>query len=71
MAQYRWKQIDSNLPAEGKQLSGSLGLTGSLGVTGSIVYNGELLEDFIASQAVTGSNDWLTLANKPDSIFSG
>lgn len=71
MAQYRWKQIDSNLPAEGKQLSGSLGLTGSLGVTGSIVYNGELLEDYIASQAVTGSNDWLTLANKPDSIFSG
>ena len=71
MAQYKWKQIDGNLPAEGKQLSGSLQLTGSLGVTGSLSYNGELLEDYIASQIVTGSNNWDTIANIPSNLFSG
>lgn len=71
MAQYKWKQIDPNLTEGGVKLIGSLTVSQSFGVTGSIFYNGELLEDYIAAQVVTGSNDWLTIANKPANIFSG
>ena len=41
MAQVFWEQIRNQLPAEGKTLSGSLGLSGSFS------YNGLLLEDLV------------------------
>jgi len=71
MAQIFWEQIRDALPLEGKFLTGSLSTSGSIGVTGSIFYNGQLLEDFITSQLVTGSNDWSTIVNKPANLFSG
>lgn len=71
MAQIFWEQIRNLLPSDGKFLTGSLSTSGSLGVTGSIYYNGELLEDYIVNQLVTGSNDWDTLVNKPSDIFTG
>lgn len=71
MAQIFWEQIKDALPLEGKFLTGSLSTSGSLGVTGSIFYNGQLLETFITSQLVTGSNDWTTIVNKPANLFSG
>lgn len=71
MAQIFWEQIRDALPLEGKFLTGSLSTSGSIGVTGSIFYNGQLLEDFITSQLVTGSNNWNTIVNKPANLFSG
>jgi hypothetical protein len=71
MAQIFWEQIKDALPLEGKFLTGSLSTSGSLGVTGSIYYNGQLLETFITSQLVTGSNNWNTIVNKPANLFSG
>lgn len=71
MAQIFWEQIRDLLPSDGKFLTGSLSTSGSLGVTGSIYYNGELLEDYIVNQLVTGSNDWSTIVNKPSDIFTG
>jgi hypothetical protein len=71
MAQIFWEQIRDALPINGKFLTGSLSTSGSIGVTGSIFYNGQLLEDFITSQLVTGSNDWSTIVNKPANLFSG
>lgn len=71
MAQIFWEQIKDALPLEGKFLTGSLSTTGSIGVTGSIFYNGQLLEDFVTSQLVTGSNNWNTIVNKPANLFSG
>lgn len=71
MAQIFWEQIRDALPLEGKFLTGSLSTSGSIGVTGSIYYNGQLLEDFVTSQLVTGSNDWSTIVNKPANLFSG
>lgn len=71
MAQIFWEQIKDSLPLEGKFLTGSLSTSGSIGVTGSIFYNGQLLETFITSQLVTGSNNWNTIVNKPANLFSG
>ncbi len=71
MAQIFWEQIRDALPLEGKFLTGSLSTSGSIGVTGSIYYNGQLLENFITNQLVTGSNNWNTIVNKPANIFSG
>lgn len=71
MAQIFWEQIKDALPLEGKFLTGSLSTSGSIGVTGSIFYNGQLLENFITNQLVTGSNDWNTIVNKPANLFSG
>lgn len=71
MAQIFWEQIKDALPLGGKFLTGSLSTSGSIGVTGSIFYNGQLLEDFVTNQLVTGSNDWDTIVNKPANLFSG
>lgn len=71
MAQIFWEQIRDLLPGNGKFLTGSLSVSGSVGVTGSIYYNGELLEQYIVNQLVTGSNDWDTLINKPANLFTG
>jgi len=71
MAQIFWEQIRDQLPTGGEYLTGSLTVSGSFGTTGSIYYNGQLLEDFIVTQLVTGSNDWSTIVNKPTSLFSG
>jgi hypothetical protein len=71
MAQYKWKQIDSNLPEGGVRLSGSFAVDGTLEVSGTLHYNSQSLDTYITNQITTGSNNWVTIINKPDSIFSG
>ena len=71
MAQYKWKQIDSNLPAGGVRLSGSFAVDGTLEVSGTLHYNSQSLDAYISEQITTGSNNWNTIINKPDGIFSG
>ena len=71
MAQIFWEQIRDLLPSGGEYLTGSLSVSGSFSTSGSIYYNGQLLEDFVTTQLVTGSNDWDTVINKPINLFSG
>ena len=71
MAQYKWKQIDKNLPAEGVQLLGNFSVTGSLNVSGNLHYNSQSLDIYIDERIITGSNNWNTIINKPANIFSG
>lgn len=71
MAQIFWEQIRDLLPSGGEYLTGSLTVSGSFGTSGSIYYNGQLLEDFVDTRAVSASTDYNQLTNVPADLFSG
>ena len=54
MAKVFWEQIRSELPSDGKVLTGALKVSGSVNVSGSIYYNGQELQDFIQNVTQAG-----------------